>query len=75
MYYQIKQVQILLKRGHTKMLIFDISGPWVLAYYCSDPEGRMHLYIKGSAYCYIKDNHLANMAWWLKSADALNFEL
>ena len=23
----------------------------------------------------IKDNHLANMAWWLKSAGALNFEL
>ena len=22
-----------------------------------------------------KDNHLANMAWWLKSEGALNFEL
>ena len=32
MYYQIKQVKILLKRGHIKMLIFDISGPWVLYY-------------------------------------------
>ena len=26
-YYQIKQVKILLKRGHTKMLIFDILDP------------------------------------------------
>ena len=32
MYYQIKQVKILLKRGHTKMLIFDISGSWALYY-------------------------------------------
>ena len=32
MYYQIKQVKILLKRGHIKMLIIDISGPWVLYY-------------------------------------------
>ena len=23
----------------------------------------------------LQDNHLANMAWWLKSAGALNFEL
>ena len=30
MYYQIKQVKILLKRGHTKMLIFDIFGFWLL---------------------------------------------
>ena len=35
----------------------------------------MHLCIKGSAYYYFKDSHLGNMAWWLKSADALNFEL
>ena len=32
MYYQIKQVKILLKRGHTKILIFDIFGPWLFYY-------------------------------------------
>ena len=31
---ETKQVKILLKRGHTKMHIFDISGPWVLYYIC-----------------------------------------
>ena len=27
------------------------------------------------AILFVKDNHLANMAWWLKSAGALYFEL
>ena len=35
MYLRIKQVKILLKMGHTKMLIFDIFEPWLL-YYAHD---------------------------------------